>query len=176
LEDRRYRQPYPGVVELRPQPDFPAIHQELRRKGVTWQLLWEEHKEQHGDGYQYGQFCEGYRRWRDTVEVSMGQVHRAGEKLFVDYAGQTVPIGEQATGEVRQAQVFVAVLGCSNYTYAEASWTQELEAWIGAHVRCLEFLGGAPALLVPDNLAAAVTRACRYEPELNPTYQELATH
>ena len=102
--------------------------------------------------------------------------HRAGEKLFVDYAGDTIPVHDPTTGEVRAAAVFVAVLGASSYTYAEATWTQGLADWIGAHLRTFEFVGGTPEILVPDNLKSGVTRACRYEPDLNRTYEEMATH
>lgn len=153
------------------------IHRELRRKGVTLQLLWAEYKQMHPtEGYQYSQFCQRYYQWRQRLNLVMRQNHRAGEKLFIDYAGQTVPVTDPATGEVRQAQIFVAVLGASNYSYAEAMWTQELGPWIGAHCRALEFLGGVPAILVPDNLKAGVYRASRYEPEINATYQEMAAH
>ena len=147
-------------------PDFARIHQELKRKGVTLQLLWEEYSAAHTEGaYRYSQFCLHYGRFRNRLKRSMRQVHRAGEKLFLDYSGKTVPIIDAATGELRPAQIFVAVLGASNYTYAEASWTQSLPDWIGSHLRSFEFMGAVPALLVPDNLKSAIKRACRYEPE-----------
>ncbi|MEW6439287.1 MAG: IS21 family transposase, partial [Pseudomonadota bacterium] len=152
------------------------IHRELRRKGVTLQLLWQEYKQDHPDGYQYSQFCEHYRRWRRTIDITMRQEHRAGEKLFVDWAGQTVGVVDSATGEIRQAYIFVAVLGASNYTYAEASWTQDLASWIAAHTRAFEFFGGTPAIIVPDNLTTGVSRPCRYEPDINPAYHDLAQH
>jgi transposase len=159
------------------EPDFPAIHQELKRKGVTLQLLWSEYSAAQGDGaYRYSQFCFHYQRWRKRQKRSMRQLHRAGEKLFIDYCGPTVPIVDAATGELRQAQVFVAVLGASNYTYAEATWTQELPQWIASHQRAFEFFGGVVELLVPDNLLSGVTKACRYDPQPNATYQELARH
>lgn len=158
-------------------PDFFQVHQALKRKGVTLQLLWAEYVEVHGDkAYRYSQFCQHYRNWRDRQRRSMRQVHRAGEKLFIDYCGPTVPVINQATGEVRNAQVFVAVLGASSYTYAEATWSQALPDWIAAHQRAFQFLGGVPELLVPDNLKSAVTRACRYESQLNTTYAEMARH
>lgn len=158
-------------------PDWPTIHQELRRPGVTLQLLWEEYKAKHPkDGFQYSRFCARYRDWACAVDLTMRQHHRAGEKLFVDYAGRTVPVTDPATGEVRHAQVFVAVLGASNYTYAEATWTQTTSDWLGSHIRTFEFLGGVPALVVPDNLKAGVVRACRYDPDLNPAYAEMARH
>lgn len=159
-----------------PRPDWSQIHTELRRKGVTLRLLWVEYREAHPDGYGYSQFCELYRRWTKRLKPSMRLSHKAGEKLFVDYAGQTVPVVNPHSGEVRQAQVFVAVLGASNYTYAEAHWSQGLPNWIGAHVRTFAFLGGVPEIVVPDNLKAGVKHPCRYEPDLNPTYQDLAQH
>ena len=156
--------------------DFAEIHTQLKRKGVTRQLLWEEYAASHPDGYGYTQFCVLYRRWRKTLKISMRQTHRAGEKLFVDYCGQTVPIVNIATGEVCEAQVFVAVLGASNYTYAEATATQGLPDWIGAHTRAFSFFGGVPQLIIPDNLKSGVTRACRYEPLLNTSYAEMLAH
>ena len=123
-------------------PDFPGIHQELKRKGVTLQLLWAEYAEAHGgSAYRYSQFCFHYQRWRKHQKRSMRQIHRAGEKLFIDYCGQTVPIVDATTGEIRQAQVFVAVLCASSYTYAEATWTQELPQWIASHQRAFQFFG-----------------------------------
>jgi len=159
-------------------PDFPLIHQELKRKGVTLQLLWQEYREGNAGlrCYAYSQFCEHYRRWARTLKRSLRQIHRAGEKLFVDYAGQTVPIIDPLTGEIVAAQIFVAVLGCSNYTFAEATLSQQLPDWLGSHVRCFEFMGGTTAACVPDNLKSAVDKACRYEPELNRSYEELAVH
>lgn len=160
-----------------PQPDFAAVHQELKRRGVTLLLLWEEYRAEHGDAaYAYSQYCALYREFRKNLKRSMRQTHRAGEKLFVDYAGQTVPVRDRLTGEIRQAQIFVAVLGASNYTYAEATWTQQLPDWLSSHVRALEFLGGVPAIGVPDNLKSGVDRACRYEPEINRSYADLARH
>jgi len=160
----------------RPPPDWPAIHQELRRKGVTLGLLWQEYRAAHPDGYGYNQFCELYRGWANTLEPVLRQHYVAGERLFVDYAGQTVPVVDRRTGEMREAQVFVAVLGASNYTYLEATWTQSLPDWTGSHRRCFEFLGGVPALVIPDNVKSGVTSPCFYDPELNRTYQKLAEH
>jgi transposase len=148
----------------------------LRKKSVTLRLLWVEYREAHPDGYGYSQFCERYRRWAKRLKPSMRLSHKGGEKVFVDYAGQTVPIVDPHSGEVRQAQIFVGVLGASNYTYAEAHWSQDLPNWIGAHVRLFSFLGGVPEVVVPDNLKAGVKHPCRYEPDLNPTYQDLAEH
>ena len=158
------------------EPDWPALHRELRRPGVTLMLLWQEYRAQAAQGYGYSRFCELYGEWAIRLSPSMRQVHPAGERLFVDYAGQTVELIDPATGEIRAAQIFVAVLGASSYTYAEASWTQTLPDWIGAHVRALAFLGGVPRQIVPDNLKAAVLKANWYEPGLNPTYQDFANH
>ncbi|MCP5188091.1 MAG: IS21 family transposase [Pseudomonadales bacterium] len=157
-------------------PDWAAIRQELKHKSVTLFLLWQEYRQANPDGYQYSWFCEHYRAWRGKLDVVMRQDHRAGEKLFVDYAGQTVPIIDRLSGEIREAQVFVAVLGASNYTYAEATWSQSLPDWIGSHVRTFRFLGGVPELVVPDNLKSGVSKAHRYEPDANPTYQDMASH
>jgi transposase len=160
----------------RPLPDWAEVHRELKRKGVTLALLWHEYKGAQPEGLQYSQFCERYRRWAKHIDVVMRQTHRAGEKLFVDYAGHTVAVIDRETGEVREAQIFVAVLGASNYTYAEATWTQSLPDWCASHVRALRFIGGVPELVIPDNLRSAVTQPHRYEPDLNPTYQDLAAH
>src|SRR6056297_243814 len=159
------------------EPDFLEIHQELKRKGVTLQLLWAEYAAVHGEAaLRYSQFSQRYRDWRAMQRRSMRQQHRGGEKLFIDYCGPTVPFIDRASGEVVEAQIFVAVCGASSYTYAEASRSQSLPDWIGSHQRALSFFGGCPALLVPDNLKSAVTRACRYEPKLNATYADMARH
>jgi transposase len=158
-------------------PDYAAIHHELQtNRHVTLHLLWQEYREAHPEGYRYSRFCELYNRWRSRQSVVLRQQHRAGEKLFVDYAGDTIPIYDPSTGECRQAAVFVAVLGASSYTYAEATWTQSLPDWIGAHIRAFEFLGGLPEIVVPDNLKSGVHKPCLYEPDLNRTYQEMAAH
>jgi len=160
----------------RPGADWAAVHEELKSRDMTLSLIWQEYREQHPDGYQYSRFCDLYREWRGKQDLCMRQVHRPGEKLFVDYCGATVPVIDAGTGEVREAQVFVAVWGASSYTFAEATWSQGLADWIGSHVRAFEFGGGLPELVIPDNLRSGVSRACRYEPELNPTYQDLAMH
>ena len=148
----------------RAEPDWAEIHRELRRKHVTLAMLWDEYIERHPDGYRYSRFCELYRSWASRLSVTMRQAHLGGDKLFVDYAGDTVPvIVDRLTGQVRAAQIFVAVLGASNFTYAEASWTQALVDWIGAHTRAFTALGGAPKLLVPDNAKVAVIKACLYD-------------
>lgn len=175
LEQRLFPPPPAVAPRARPLPDFVEMHQELRRKGVTLMLLWEEYKDAHCDGLQYTQYCEHYRRWAARIKPSMRQVHCAGERCFVDYAGQSVAVIDPRTGEIRTAQVFVAVLGASHYCYAEATWSQALPDWIGSHVRAFRYFGGVTELLVPDNLPSGVTRAHRYEPVLNPTYREMAT-
>ena len=166
----------PNPKRSKPEPDWQYIHRELKRKGVTLQLLWEEYKEQYPGGYQSTQFCELYKRWKNTINPWMRQNHKAGDKLFVDYAGQEVPITDQRTGSVHQAQVFVAVLGMSNYTYAEATWDQTLPNWIGSHLNAFAYFNGVPRLLVPDNLKAAVSKANWYDPDINPTYYEMASY
>jgi len=170
---------FPPVVSadvIRLEPDWAQVHREMRRKSVTLDLLWQEYKADHPDGYRYSWFCEHYRQWTGRLSVSMRQTHTPGEKLFVDYAGQTLPIIDGTTGEIRQAQLFVAVLGASNYTYAEVTWTQKMPDWTGSHVRTFEFIGGVPEILVPDNLKSGVKHASYYDPVLNPTYQDLARH
>jgi transposase len=158
------------------EPDWAHIHHERRRPGVTLMLLWEEYRQREPDGYGYSRWCELYRAWEGRLSPTMRQAHPAGERMFVDYAGQTVDLIDPGTGEVRPAQIFVAVMGASNYTYAEATATQSLPDWIGAHVRALAFMGGVPAQLVPDNPKVGVDRANWYEPGLNRTYLDLATH
>jgi len=161
----------------RPAPDWEYVHGELRKKGVTRILLWQEYKETYPDGYQLTQFYELYNCWRGKIDLVMRQEHRAGEKLFVDFAGQTVPIVDRRTGEILfAAQIFVAVMGASNYSYAEATRTQTLPDWIGAHVRAFGFIGGVPEIVVPDNLKSGVSKPCRYEPDINPTYHAMAAH
>jgi len=176
LEARLFPPPGPVSQHVRPEPDWAHLHAELRRPHVTLQLLWAEYKATHLQGYQYSRFCQLYRSWTETLEPTLRQQHRAGEKVFVDYSGQTVPVVDRESGEVRDAEVFVGVLGASNYTFAEATWSQGLPDWVGSHVRMLEDFGGVPELAIPDNLRSGVSRACRYEPETNPTYQEMAAH
>jgi len=159
------------------EPDFPFVRQSLKHKCVTKQLLWQEYRQRHpDDGYSYAQFCHRYLEWLGCQQRSMRQIHRAGEKLFVDYCGPTMSVVNPDTGEVRQAQVFVAVLGASNYTFACASWSQKQADWLNAHVQAFEFFGGVPAIVVPDNLKSAVRKTHRYEPDINPSYQQLAAH
>lgn len=172
LFGERYQAPKPAD-DL---PDWAAVDKELRRKGVTRLLLWEEYRRHHPTGLQYATFNEQYRKWKATQGLSMRQHHRAGEKLFVDYAGLTLPITASRTGEVSPGQVFVATLGASDYTYVEVTRTQGVTNWLGAQVRALLFFGGVPEIIVPDNLKAGVTQASPYAPELNRSYLEFAEH
>jgi len=172
---------YPPAAQYIPQqkrqmPPMDYLHRELKRKGVTLQLLWYEYKKANPQGYQHSQFCELYRRWARKLDPSLRQEHRAGEKLFVDYAGDTIPVINPHNGEIYQAQLFIAVLGASNYTFAEASYSQELPCWIGSHIHAFEYFGGVPEIVVHDNLKSGVTKACRYEPDINPTYNDLTQH
>ena len=158
------------------EPDWAYVHHELRRPSVTLMLLWEEYRQREPGGYRYSRWCGLYRAWEGRLSPTMRQAHPAGERMFVDYAGQTVDLIDGRTGEIRAAQIFVAAMGASNYTYAEATLTQTLPDWIGSHVRALAFMGGVPAQLVPDNPKVGVDRANWYEPGLNRTYLDLATH
>jgi transposase len=157
-------------------PDLVRIHQELKRPGVTLHLLWEEYREVHPDGYGYSQFCEIYRRWTGKLKPSMRQHHRAGEKTFIDFSGKRPHLVDGKTGEEIPVELFVAALGASSYTYAEATATQKLHDWVGAHTRMLEYFGGCTQLWVPDQLKSGITRPCRYEPGVNRSYQDLAKH
>src|SRR5438046_1254526 len=158
-------------------PDFPALHSQLQQhRHLTLQLAWEEYRQIHPEGYGYSRFCELYQRWRRKQDVVLRQVHKPGEKGFVDWAGATIPVHDPVTGQVWPASLFVMVLGASSYTYAEATRDQQLAAWISAHIHAFEYFSGVPRLLVPDNLRTGVSRACRYDPDLNPTYQEFAMH
>ena len=169
---------YGTTVEQRrrPLPDPALLHAERKKPGVTLELLHHEYLERHPDGYAYTQFCEYYRRWCGDRRLSMRQVHVAGEKLFVDYAGKKPRLTDPNTGEVREVELFVAVLGASNYTFAEASATQQIGDWITSHVHAFEYLGGVTGAVVPDQLKTGVTRACRYEPEIQRSYEDLARH
>lgn len=176
LEQKLFPSAAGGNNANKAHPDWPAVHKELKRKGVTLALLWDEYKSGNPEGYQYSWFCQRYADWSGKIDVVMRQDHRAGEKLFIDYAGQTVSMTDGDTGEMREAQIFVAVLGASNYTYAEATISQSLSDWIGSHVHALNYFGGVPEVLIPDNLKSGVSKSCFYEPDINPTYQEMARH
>lgn len=156
--------------------DFAAVDVELQHKGVTLALVWQEGLDKEQWSCSYATFCRRYNQWRVRHQLSMRQVYKGGEKLFVDYCGLTIPLVNLETGEVTAAQIFVACLGASNYTYVEATTSQELPHWIGSHQRALAFLGGVPHCIVPDNLKSGVSDPCRYEPGINPSYQEFAEH
>ena len=174
LQERLYpRTPSPPRY---PTPDFEAIQRELATKGVTRMLLWQEYKAQHPEGCQYSAFCRDYEAWLGRQDAVMRFEHVPGDKLFVDYAGKTMAVVDRHTGEIQVAQVFVATLGASHYTYVEATLTQTVADWLAAHVRSLEYFGGIPRAIVPDNLKSGVRRHCRYEPDLNPSYQDFAEH
>jgi len=178
LEERLFPTEHIPSTVKRPPPDCEYIYDQLRtyRKfNLTLSQLWLEYKEKHSDGYQYTQFCEHYWRWRKKLDYCMRQEHRGGEKLFIDYS-DGLSIVDALTGELTLTQLFVAVWGASNYTYAEASLSQTLPEWIGSHRRALEYFGCAPRVLVPDNLKSGVSKACKYEPDLNPTYRDMAEH
>jgi transposase len=177
LEEALFARVDPTTSQTRPVPEWPTVHRELRRKGVTLQLLWQEYKEQRPDGFQYTWFSTHYRQYERRLDLVMRNDHLAGEKLFVDFPGQTVPIYDPATeAEVMRAEIFVAVLGASNYTYVEALPSQELPHWIRAHVNAFNFFGSCPRVLVPDNLKSAITKAHRYEPVVNESYADMAAH
>ncbi len=175
LELRLYGPPMVVSTE-RPRPDPVYIHKELRRVGVTLQLLHIEYLEEHPDGLQYTAFCDAYRKWHRTAGQVMRQTHRAGEKTFVDYSGNKPHYVEPTTGECVYVELFVAVLGASNYTYAEATATQQVPDFIGAHVHAYQYFQGVTTITVPDQLKSGVMRACRYEPGIQRTYAEMAQH
>lgn len=175
--DARLFPPKPALPDaLRPAPDWAVVNREMRRKGVTLFLLWQEYKASHPEGFLYSWFCDHYREWAGKLDAVMRQEHLAGEKCFVDYCGQTMPVTDRHTGEIHQAQIFVGVMGASNYTYAEATFSQKLPDWIGSHIRMLEYFGAVPEILVPDNLKSGVSKTCRYEPDTNPSYHDFANH
>ncbi len=176
LEQALFRRGERPPALSRPLPDWAVVTRELTKKGVTLQLLWQEYRDVDPTGYCYSQFAVHYKTWLGQVDPVMRQVYKAGERALVDYAGLTREIVDPTTGEVRVAQIFVAVLGASNYTYTEATWTQTLPDWIASHVRAVEYFGGVPELFVPDNLKSGVKRPCYYEPVLNPSYAAFATH
>jgi transposase len=178
LEERLFPNEHLASSVQRPPPDCDYIYDQLRRYrnvNLTLTQLWLEYKEKYSDGYQYTQFCEYYHRWRGRLDYCMRQEHRAGEKTFIDYS-DGLSIVNRLTGELIPTQLFVAVWGASNYTYADATLSQTLPDWIGSHVRAFQYFGCLARMLVPDNLKSGVNNACFYEPELNPTYAEMAEH
>ena len=160
----------------RPVPDWAAMDVELRRPGVTRALLWEEYRARAPDGFGYAWFCAHFDTWKGRVRPTMRQTHVGGKKVFVDFAGDTIDVIDPVTGEARPMKLFVAAMGASNYTYAEAVASEGLEDWILAHARMFAFLGGVPKAVVPDNLKSAVIKADRFDPGLNRTYAEMAAH
>ena len=177
LEDRLFaRSGVKSGFRRRPEPDWAALACELKRPGVNLMVLWEEYRDVQPTGYGYSRFCELFRGFERRLSPVMRQDHPAGDKVFVDYSGKTLGIVDRTTGEIRQAEIFVAVLGASNYTYAEATWSQALPDWIGAHVRMFRHFGGVPRLVVPDNLKSGVHKASFYDPELNRSYGVMAAH
>ncbi|HKB46295.1 MAG TPA: IS21 family transposase [Ktedonobacterales bacterium] len=177
-EDELHERLYPRTPSAPryPTPDFEAIQRELATKGVTRLLLWQEYKAQHPEGCQYSAFCRDYDAWLGRQDAVMRFEHVPGDKAFVDYAGKTMAVVDRHSGEIQVAQVFVAALGASHYTYVEATLTQTVADWLAAHVRSLEYFGGVPRAIVPDNLKSGVRCPCRYEPDLNPSYQDFAEH
>jgi transposase len=175
LEQRLYPAPT-STKEQRPLPNWAEIQRELKRPGVTLELLWQEYREQHANGYGYSRFCDLNREWQKRLSPTMRQTHIAGEKMFVDYSGTKLQVMDWTTGEVLTAELFVGVLGASSLTYAEATWTQSLPDWIGAHTRAFNYFGGVTAMVVSDNLKSGVIKACFYEPNVNRTYEEMAKH
>jgi transposase len=177
-EAELYKRLFPekAAQEGRPVPDWEKVRKELGRKGVTLRLLWKEYREKYPNGYGLTQYLVMYKEWRKSQTTTMRKPHTGGEEMEVDYAGMTVPITNPETGEITQAQVFVAALPASSYTYAEIQPSQELAHWLGGHVRAFAFFGGVPKIVRPDNLKSGVKSANRYEPELNPSYHELAEH
>ena len=176
LEARLFARPADVAGRDRTLPAWPELHQELKRPGVTLQLLWTEYRAAHPTGYAYSHFCERYRRWARVLKPSMRQVHRAGEKFFVDFSGKRPSIVDATTGVLEPVELFVGVLRASGLIYAEATRRQDLASWVGAHVHMVEYFGGSAAIWVPDNLKSGVTTANYYEPEIHRTYAELAAH
>jgi transposase len=179
LEARLFARGGGGVgtgVRKRPEPDWGQLVRELRRPAVTMVILWDEYRQVHPDGYAYSRFCELLRAFQQRLSPVMRQHHVAGDKLFVDYSGKRLGIADPVTGEIRMAEIFVAVLGASNYTYADVTWSQTLPDWIGSHVRLFRHIGGVPRLLVPDNLKSGVNKASFYDPEINRSYGRMAAH
>jgi transposase len=165
-----------SAVNKRNMPPMEYIHNELKKRSVTLQLLWFEYKQENPDGYQFSYFCELYQKWANKLDIALRQRHNAGEKMFIDYAGHTIPVHDPETGNVTEAQLFIAVLGASNYIFAEATPSQALPFWIKSHIHAFEFFGGVTQILVPDNLKSGVTHPSRYEPDINPTYNDMALH
>jgi transposase len=177
LEARLFPPPCGELAARRPVPDWRQVHRELKRgRHVTLRLLWLEWREANPEGWGYSQFCAHYQRWLGVQDVVMRLTYAAGERMFVDFSGDRAELVDPETGEVSAAEVFVAVLGASGLVYVEATRGQDLGSWLGAHIHAWEAYGGVAEVTVPDNLRAGVTRPCRYDPEINPSYAELARH
>jgi transposase len=176
LEALLFPPPCGTPADQRPMPDWAWVHRELRRPDVTLALLWEEYRAGAADGISYSWFCDLYRAWAGRLKPTMRQIHIAGERMFVDFAGRTAEVIDARTGEIVLVQIFVAVLGASSFTYAQATWSQKLPDWIAAHVRAFAFFGGAARQTVSDNLKAGITKASFYEPMVNRTYADMARH
>jgi transposase len=177
LEQRLFARPGTKAgLRRRSEPDWGMLARELKRPGVNLMVLWEEYRQAEPDGYGYSRFCDLFREFERRLSPVMRQHHVAGDKVFVDYSGKRVAIVDPDSGVVHDAELFVGVLGASSYTYAEASLTQTLPDWIGAHVRMFRFFGGVPRLIVPDNLKSGVHKASFYDPEINRSYGMMAAH
>lgn len=177
LERKLFPAPAEEGVAERPLPKFAEIYKALKQKGVTLLQLWEDYRRDHTSGYAYSQFCELYRRWLDRLDITMRQEHRAGEKVFSDFAGSKIPVVvDRRTGEVREAHIFVCALGASNYAYTEAFWSEDSEAWCMGHAHAFRYYGGCPQIIVPDNPTPTVTSPCRYEPDINPDFHHMASY
>jgi transposase len=176
LEALLFPPPSAVPVDQRPIPDWSAVHREMRRPNVTLALLWDEYRTGTADGFGYSWFCDLYRAWVGRLKPTLRQIHTAGEKLFVDFAGHGLEVIDRTTGEIRRAEIFIAVLGASSFIYAEATASQTLPDWIAAHVNALRAIGGVPRQIVSDNLRSGITKACFYEPTVNRTYADMATH
>jgi transposase len=177
LEEKLFARAGVGIGKrLRPEPDWAHLARELKRPGVNLQILWEEYREAYPAGYGYSRFCDLFRAFERRLSPTMRQRHEPGEKVFVDYSGKKIGIVDPRTGEIREAEIFVGVLGASNLTFAEATWSQQLPDWISSHVRMFRFFGGAPKLIVPDNLKSGVHKASFYDPEINRSYGKMADH
>jgi transposase len=168
--------PVPRTCRQRSEPEWEYIHKELRKKGMTLRLLWREYRQQYADGWGYSQFCLQYQLYKKTITPVMRQIHKGGEKTFVDYAGMTVPWIDITTGEIHQAQIFVGALGASQFIFVHAGLSQQIEDWIEAHVKMWEYFGGVSEIVVPDNLKSGISKAHRYDPDINPTYQHLSIY
>lgn len=168
--------PTPKHVESKPEPDWVYVHQEMMKKGNTLALLWLDFKQEHPEGFSYSRYCEHYKRWKSKSSLTMRQQHPAGKKLFVDFSGLCVPWLDMESGELQKAEIFVAVLGASNYTFAKAVANQSSALWIDCHISALEYFDGVPEVIVPDNLRSGVSRVCRYDPDANPTYLAFAEY